>query len=46
MAHVSTKMKRKHEVAIYENKRGRGRHKDKGYTIATIGQTVRFVILI
>ena len=36
MTHVSTKVKRKHEVAIYENKRARDRHKDKGYTIATI----------
>ena len=36
MTHVSTKMKRKHVVAIYENKRARGRHKGKGYTIATI----------
>ena len=36
MTHVSTKMKRKHEVAIYENKRARGRHKGKGYTIATV----------
>ena len=36
MTHASTKMKRKHEVAIYENKRARGRHKGKGYTIATL----------
>ena len=36
MTHVSTKMKRKHEVAIYENKRAWGRHKGKGYTIATL----------
>ena len=36
MSHVSTKIKRKHEVAIYENKRARGRHKGKGYTIATL----------
>ena len=36
MTHVSTKMKRILEVAIYENKRARGRHKGKGYTIATI----------
>ena len=36
MTQVSTKMKRKHEVAIYENKRARGRHKGKGYTIATL----------
>ena len=36
MTRVSTKMKRKHEVAIYENKRARGRHKGKGYTIATM----------
>ena len=35
MTHVSTKMKRKHEVAIYENKRARGKHKGKGYTNAT-----------
>ena len=35
MIHVSTKKKRKHEVTIYENKRARGRHKGKGYTIAT-----------
>ena len=35
MTHASTKMKRKHQVAIYENKRARGRHKGKGYTIAT-----------
>ena len=36
MTRVSTKMNRKHEVAIYENKRALGRHKGKGYTIATI----------
>ena len=36
MTHVSTKMKRKHEVAIYENKRAWGKHKGKGCTIATI----------
>ena len=36
MTHVSTKMKRNYEVAIYENKRARGRHKGKGYTIATV----------
>ena len=35
MTHAFTKMKRKHEVAIYENKRTRGEHKGKGYTIAT-----------
>ena len=28
-------MKRKHEVAIYENKRARGRHKGNSYTRAT-----------
>ena len=37
MTHAFTKMKRKHEVAIYENKRARGRHKGKGYTITTKG---------
>ena len=31
---VSTKMKRKHQVAIYENKHARGRPKGKGYRIA------------
>ena len=35
MTHASTKMKRKHKVAIYENKHEWGRHKGKGYTIAT-----------
>ena len=40
MTHVSTKMK-KHEVAIYESKHARGRHKGKGYTIAT---SVWFII--
>ena len=35
MTHVSTKMKRKHKVAIYQNKRAQGRPKGKGYTIAT-----------
>ena len=35
MTHVSTKMKKKHEVAIHENKHARGRPKGKGYTIAT-----------
>ena len=39
MTHASTKMKRKHEVAIHENKRARGRHKGKGYTIATVAIT-------
>ena len=29
MSHVSTKMKKKHEVAIYENKDARGRPKAK-----------------
>ena len=35
MTHVSTKMKRKHQVAIYENKQARVRPKGKGYMIAT-----------
>ena len=40
MTHVSTKMKRKHEVAIYGNKRAWGGHKGKGYTIATPSKTL------
>ena len=36
MTHAFTKMKRKHEVAIYEDKHARGRSKRKGYMIATI----------
>ena len=36
MTHVSTKKKKKYEVAIYENKHARGRPKGKGYTIATM----------
>ena len=35
MTHISTKMKRKHDVAICEYKRAGGKHNGKGYTIAT-----------
>ena len=36
MTHLFTKMKGKQEVSIYKNKHARGRHKGKGYTIATM----------
>ena len=39
MTNVSTKMKKKHEVAIFDNKHEWGRLKGKGYMIATLVQS-------
>ena len=44
MSHVSSKNKTKHEVAIFGNKHALGRHKGKGYMIATPLKIYLFVV--